>query len=498
MLPFSTYLNESNDDKWVTIHHQHVLIGPDGTIKAGLGGKFNGKPIQHAIDTLNSQAKEKKSTPKKASAAKKSTAEKPKTKMQHATDIIKNAPDGMLAKDIKKKIADQLGMSPAAASTYYHNIKKKLAAQQEKEQPKEEPKKESKPDIEYPEEHINDIVDVIKDNPHASPSMIIGHVKDWYKVSEKSASEMYNRAYNKLHGKSVEKAFKNVNDTIKKYYDQVIKEKGSVNGQKDTYAIFRKVKEQHPEISVEDLAGKIAKYHHEAKAHQTDKVKSYKDVTGKVESKGSKAKQAEAIYQDMIGEKPKDVKKAFVDKIGMSAATASTYYHNIKKKFGDTPAPEDTVSSKDSKNDQIKADIAKYFKEKQKGSDAGLLGFITKIKNKHNIKSSHAMDIFDKYQDDLVAAEGHKVVDKALDKFFEQPIHTKEQAIKEVAKHFVLGDHFAEKLIDKQSIKILKDMEEYHNKLESNPAITTKEFAYGMAGKYGVGFEYGWFNRRKI
>ena len=231
------YTEESKEDKWITISHQHVLVGADGTIKAGLGGKFNGKPVQHAIDHLTSQ----KSSPKAKASSSKEKVDKPKSKMQHAHDIIKNASPDALAKDIKKQLADKLGISPAGASTYYHNIKKKLAAQTEKD---------------------------------SSPSS----------------------------------------------------------------------------------------------------KKTYKDVVDKVEGSGSKAKQAEQIYNQMSGAAPKDVKAAFVNKIGMSPATASTYYFNLKKKFGGSSEVEKLVKAGVTKQDaeKIIQDAKKAgakFKEDSKKSD---------------------------------------------------------------------------------------------------------------------------------
>ncbi|NCB03410.1 MAG: hypothetical protein EOM67_14830, partial [Spirochaetia bacterium] len=289
------YTEESKEDKWVTISHQHVLVGADGTIKAGLGGKFNGKPVQHAIDHLTSQSKPKA----KSASSSKEKVVKPKSKMQHAHDIIKNASPDALAKDIKKHLADKLGLSPAAASTYYHSIKKKLATQTEKEKPEE--KKVDKPvekssGIEFPEDHIKEVAELIRDNSTShTAGMIIGHVKDWYKISEKSATELYNKA-------------------------------------------LAKVKSETPAPK-----------------------KTYKDVVDKVEGKTSKAKQAEQIYNQMLGSKSKEVKAAFVDKLGISQATASTYYHNIKKKMGDNPAPED---GGDEVSKLVKAGVSKKDAEK--------------------------------------------------------------------------------------------------------------------------------------
>ena len=51
------YTKEKDGEKWITITHHHVKIDGDGNIIAGLGGKFNGKPVQHAIDHLTSQSK---------------------------------------------------------------------------------------------------------------------------------------------------------------------------------------------------------------------------------------------------------------------------------------------------------------------------------------------------------------------------------------------------------------------------------------------------------
>lgn len=49
-------LHDFLDDKWITVHPNGkegkgspVLIGEDGKIKAGMGGKFNGQKIGEAI-----------------------------------------------------------------------------------------------------------------------------------------------------------------------------------------------------------------------------------------------------------------------------------------------------------------------------------------------------------------------------------------------------------------------------------------------------------------
>ncbi len=75
-------------DKWITVHPHSgkgtpALIGEDGTVKAGMGGKFNGKHISQAKNEGNSNQKsqsgqengklsnsEGKNTPKKVEAVK--------------------------------------------------------------------------------------------------------------------------------------------------------------------------------------------------------------------------------------------------------------------------------------------------------------------------------------------------------------------------------------------------------------------------------------------
>lgn len=281
------YTEESKEDKWITISHQHVLVGADGTIKAGLGGKFNGKPVQHAIDHLTSQSKASKP---KASAPKEKV-DKPKTKMQHAAEMIKNASPDALAKDIKKQLANKLGLSPAAASTYYHNIKKKLA-------PKDDEKEPDK------------------------------------KVEKENPTE-----------KDVEKSPK----------------------------------------------------------------KTYKDVVDKVEGNTSKAKQAEQIYNQMLGSKSKEVKDAFVKKLGISPATASTYYHNIKKKMGDNPALEDDTTNtnftpaKTITSDDIHDIIDNNY-------SAGKDAVIKKIKDKFGLNNGDAIAHFDNVHSAWVEKKAKKEV----------------------------------------------------------------------------------------
>ncbi len=367
------YTEESKEDKWITISHQHVLVGADGTIKAGLGGKFNGKPVQHAIDHLTSQ----KSSPKAKAPSSKEKVDKPKSKMQHAHDIIKNASPDALAKDIKKHLADKLGLSPAAASTYYHNIKKKLAAQAEKEKP-EEKKVDKSSDIDFPKEHVKEVADLIKDNSEShTAGMIIGHVKDWYKISEKSATELYNKALAKV--------------------------KGATPAPK----------------------------------------KTYKDVVDKVEGKTSKAKQAEQIYNQMLGSKSKDVKAAFVDKLGISPATASTYYHNIKKKMGDSPAPEDDTTNtnftpaKTITSDDIHDIIDNNY-------SAGKDAVIKKIKDKFGLNNGDAIAHFDNVHSAWVEKKAKKEVPIIAKNYLEKNAAEPKEFFKNA---YMIGDKEAEHIM---------------------------------------------------
>lgn len=58
-------LHDFLDDKWITVHPNGkegkgspVLIGEDGTIKAGMGGKFNGQKISEANKAAQAKKKE--------------------------------------------------------------------------------------------------------------------------------------------------------------------------------------------------------------------------------------------------------------------------------------------------------------------------------------------------------------------------------------------------------------------------------------------------------
>ncbi|MGD9581107.1 MAG: ADP-ribosyltransferase [Vampirovibrionia bacterium] len=414
--------------------------------------------------------------------------------MQHAFDIVKNAPSDALAKDIKKQLINKLGLTPAAASTYYHNIKKKLADQKPEEKPVEkqvEKPVEKEKQVQgvknsYPEEHIKEIMDVIKDNPHASPSMLTGHIKDFYSISEKSAAEMYKLAFDKLHG---EKKFKNVDDTIKHEYHNHLDNHG-IKNQQDIFSIFTKVKEQHPEISVSKLASKVSNYHHSVKTAKEEPKKSYKDVVDKVESKGSKAKQAEEIYNQMAGKKPKEVKQAFVDKIGMSAATASTYYHNLKKKFGDNPAPEEDLEGIHSGQYEEPApknhlDHAIETVKSMKGTGKTGSEIINTIAKKLKIDYSSAMDLAIKANNKLLDQEEKEVksspeVDKKqlhgiFDKFFAKEgkkdiidvltAAKEKMGLKyaETSKHF---NDYQENLIKKMAPTLVDDL--YNDYLKGN------------------------------
>ena len=341
----SLYTEEKEGEKWITISHQHVKIDGDGNIIAGLGGKFNGKSVQHAIDHLTSQNK-----PSKPKAASKEKVDKPKSKMQHAHDIIKNAAPNALAKDIKKHLADKLGLSPAAASTYYHNIKKKLAPKEDDKEPDKKVEKEKPTEKEDP-------------IPAGEKSSFSNNAE----IAKKFIKDLKD-----LHGANYDKS-----KAIAGISDKLAVSKAYATGLHDSL------------VTSMDKAANAEK-------------KTYKDVVDKVEGSGSKAKQAEQIFKQMSGDSPKAVKDAFVNKIGMSQATASTYYFNLKKKFGSSSEVDQLVKAGVTKQDaekivqDAKKAGAKFKEDSKKSTLDHAMDLISSMKKGPNNTAGDIIDAVSK------------------------------------------------------------------------------------------------------
>ena len=124
-------LLENKGERWVTVMHRHVQIDGNGNIIAGLGGKFNGQPIKHAVDHLSSPEGSKKNKAKEETSSK---------KIKQALSILKNNPD-LSTKELKDIFMKNLGMSPGGAAVYLHKVKKKLA---DEESSKDDDKTEKK------------------------------------------------------------------------------------------------------------------------------------------------------------------------------------------------------------------------------------------------------------------------------------------------------------------------------------------------------------------
>jgi hypothetical protein len=84
-MPIHIHIHTRDADQWITVHPSgtHVLIGENGEIKAGMGGKFNGKSM--------SSVGKKSSTPPPAGPNTESAKPKPSSKPEKLTANEKSA-----------------------------------------------------------------------------------------------------------------------------------------------------------------------------------------------------------------------------------------------------------------------------------------------------------------------------------------------------------------------------------------------------------------------
>lgn len=106
-------LHDFLDDKWITVHPNGkegkgspVLIGEDGTIKAGMGGKFNGQKIGEANKAEQTKKKEE---PKNAKLQEmKNKIDDLVNRMSSANNISRDSDHSLNVKRVLNEVAERL------------------------------------------------------------------------------------------------------------------------------------------------------------------------------------------------------------------------------------------------------------------------------------------------------------------------------------------------------------------------------------------------------
>lgn len=412
MKNYKTFLESDGEEKWITIFHRHVKVDANGNIVAGMGGKFNGKPVAHAVDHLTNKHKDTPYKPEKESTK----------KIHQAIKIIKNNSD-LSAKEIKDIFVKNLNMTVGMANVYFHKIKKQLKDEEPKEIEKvpEVEKVEPKKEPESVEPNIEDAAKIVKTlktihGAKYSKYMASHAIKDKFKISDYGdAAELHDKAVEHLNKKP------EVKEKSPKKYQQAIEIFKNSKGMssKEIKAKFKS------EIGLSDAVASA--YYHKIKKQLSDHNDIDKsEKTSKNDDKNTNSLK-DQIYQyvkDNHGTKQgidiiNDLKKMH----NLSTSDALMHYTTANNKLPEKPIEKTSNSDvKDKDSNKLSAKTyasieneakALYAKHKHANNDTELINI---IKNETGILHSQAWTMHEKFKKNIDNHnDHHKLVKKAYD-----------------------------------------------------------------------------------
>lgn len=132
-MPIRIHLHTEDSDQWITVHPSgaHVLIGANGEIKAGMGGKFNGKSMSSVGKKASMPAAEAPKTTPPAKPEKLTANEKSALSSYSGDDFLRINKELREGKDndpTVKRIDSVMEKSPLpAGTTLYRGMTKEAA-----------------------------------------------------------------------------------------------------------------------------------------------------------------------------------------------------------------------------------------------------------------------------------------------------------------------------------------------------------------------------------